>query len=193
MPPIWPTTDEYLRIRKSVTDTSEGDELVQYYQNLTRPTDADQMAENLAFVVLASGWKYESAKQKFDPVMRALRSGSPVHPGAFGHLGKSQAIETIWRDRSRLFAELQQVSDDDELLEWCSQLPWIGDVTKYHAAKDLGADVAKPDIWMDRIATIAGESVQTLCRRLANATGDRVATVDVVLWYAASHEMIARL
>ena len=68
----------------------------------------------------------------------------------------------------------------------CASLPWIGDITKYHLAKNLGANVAKPDRWLVRLADAEKTTVDQLCRRLAIATGDRVATVDVVLWRACA-------
>jgi hypothetical protein len=80
---------------------------------------------------------------------------------------------------------------DEELVAWCGALPFIGHITKWQAAKNLGVDAAKPDRWMQRVAPLSNESVAELCDRLAAATGDRVATVDLVIWWAmAKHVLV---
>ena len=37
-----------------------------------------------------------------------------------------------------------------------------------------------------RIANASGESCHELCARIAAVTGDRIATVDLIIWRAAS-------
>lgn len=55
-----------------------------------------------------------------------------------------------------------------------------------HLAKNLGCDVVKPDRWLERLAAAEGTTPHLLCNRLAYASGDRIATVDVVLWRACA-------
>jgi len=70
-------------------------------------------------------------------------------------------------------------------MAFLASLPWIGEITKYHLGKNLGTlDTAKPDRHLVRIA--GAEGAHALCARLARATGDKVATVDVVIWRAAN-------
>ena len=47
-------------------------------------------------------------------------------------------------------------------------------------------DVAKPDRHLVRISEVSGETAEALCQRLSDASGDRVATVDLVIWRAAN-------
>jgi len=75
-------------------------------------------------------------------------------------------------------------------VEFCASLPWIGNITKYHLAKNFGADVAKPDVHLQRLADREGTTAQALCERLAKATGYRAATVDVLLWRACANGII---
>jgi hypothetical protein len=51
-------------------------------------------------------------------------------------------------------------------------------------------NVAKPDRHLERIAERTGETVADLCARLAAVSGDRIATVDYVLWRAAESGLI---
>ena len=100
-----------------------------------------------------------------------------------GKSGKAVAIDTIWRNRDELFLAFQMANDK---VEFARCLPWIGNVTKWHVAKNLGVDCAKPDIHLERVASQYQTTPEALCGELAVATGDRVATADVVLWRACN-------
>jgi len=182
---------EYLRIRKAVTATPVGHDRFEWARSLRRPDNADDLALTLVQVVLASGYSADRAEAAFPNVKRALHAGKSVAL-AFPHPHKAAAIEQLWRNRERLFADFQAFrGGDPEAVAWFGHLPVAyirGPVLRYQAARDTAAaDVAKPDRLMTRIAKLAGESdVQAMCRRLAKASGDRVGTVDVVLWHAAS-------
>lgn len=136
-------------------------------------------------MVVNSGMRNTVAQGIFARVWPALSSGRPVTPALFGHAGKVSAIERVWRLRDDYLSCFRALGPE-QVVDWCESLPWIGRVTKYHLAKNLGADVAKPDRWLERLARAEGATTDELCRRLARASGDRVATVDVVLWRACA-------
>jgi len=65
--------------------------------------------------------------------------------------------------------------------------PYIGDITSYHLAKNLGFPLAKPDRHLARLASWIGfNDVQTLCGTLSKHTGDPISYVDLVLWRFAT-------
>lgn len=133
-----------------------------------------------AFVVLNSGMKNTVASgiwRKVQPTVEAGGSASQV----FGHVGKSAGIDRVYRDRVQLLDEYIAAADK---LDYLRSLPWIGPITCYHLAKNFGLDCAKPDRHLVRIA--GEEGTHALCARLAASTGDRIATVDYVIWRAAS-------
>lgn len=67
------------------------------------------------------------------------------------------------------------------------KFPYIGPITYYHLAKNIGIPVAKPDRHLSRLASDLGFSnVQELCSRLSDETGDRIQVVDLVLWRYAT-------
>jgi hypothetical protein len=68
------------------------------------------------------------------------------------------------------------------------RFPFVGDVTVFHLAKNLGFAYAKPDRHLMRLVRRARmKSAEVLCRWLATATGDTVPYVDLILWrYLAS-------
>jgi hypothetical protein len=168
----------------------------EWSQALRPPTDERALLCEYTWVVLNSGMKNTVARKIMDRVWPLLSSGQAIS-GAFGHKGKVSALEDTWARRYQRFNEFRDIGiagferydsavQVAKILGWCRSLPWIGEITKYHLAKNLGVDVAKPDRWLVRLADAEGETVDGLCARLAAATGDRVATVDVVLWRACA-------
>lgn len=66
--------------------------------------------------------------------------------------------------------------------------PYIGPITAWHLAKNLGCNLAKPDRHLVRVAERFGYScVQEFCQYLSAATDDKVNVIDLILWrYCAS-------
>jgi hypothetical protein len=62
-------------------------------------------------------------------------------------------------------------------------IPFIGEVTAFHLAKNLGFPAAKPDRHLQRLASVLGYSgAASLCRDLSDRSGDSIQMVDSVLW-----------
>lgn len=173
------TTETYQALRKKLYDEGYFHE-IEWAQNVKPVADAHNFWLEYAWVVLNSGMKNQVAQMIWDkvrPVVEAGRSASEV----FRHEGKCKAIDYVWQNREKLF---QDYLKDDDKIEFLKILPYIGEITCWHLAKNFGFDCAKPDRHLVRIA--AAEGVDPMCRRLAQATGDRIATVDLVIWRAAN-------
>jgi hypothetical protein len=192
------TLDKFKEYRERVKQTDEGRRLVDWARNIRRPTDAKELAQISVGVILSSGFSYETARRFVDDVMEALARGQQVE-GVFPHPRKAQAIQYLWRHRSELFETLPDTGSKVDGFRWCSSIPFIrGPVLRYQAVRDLGlADVAKPDRLMVRVARKFAEmgktdeeAVQNMCVRLAGESRERVGTIDVILWSAASHDFI---
>jgi hypothetical protein len=66
-------------------------------------------------------------------------------------------------------------------------LPFIGPVTSYHLARNLGHEAVKPDLHLVRLAAHYGfHTPLDLCTFLAEQRGERVGVIDLVLFHAAS-------
>lgn len=178
------TAEEFNSLVLALGDIAAED--IEWAESLTPPRDAEDFALEAIFVIANSGMKNTVARGIYDRCAAALRAGTPVAQ-VFRHPGKAAAIETIWRDRVQLHAAFLAAADK---LAFCESLPWIGGITKYHLAKNFGADVAKPDVHLQRLADREGCTAQELCERLAKATGYRVATVDTVLWRACANGIL---
>jgi hypothetical protein len=64
---------------------------------------------------------------------------------------------------------------------------FIGPVTGFHLAKNVGLDIVKPDRHLTRMAEAAGFSCpEALCATIAEVIGDRLSVIDLVLWRYAT-------
>lgn len=177
---------EFAGLVAGVMDAGYGEDII-WAETVGPPDDAYEFAREAIYVICNSGMRFTVARQIFDRVMEALEAGHSAST-KFGHPGKAGAIDEIWANRFNLHAAYLAAADK---VEWCGTLPWIGGITKYHLAKNFGADVAKADVHLQRLATHYRTTAQELCERIAAATGYRVATVDVVLWRACAIGLIA--
>jgi hypothetical protein len=175
------TVKRFRRIERALREAGHGDD-TNWAEHLEPPRDADEFARAAIYVVVNSGMSYAVARGIYARCLLALqRKGSARR--VFGHKAKAGAIDRIWADRERLFEEY---GASDDKLEFCHSLPWIGPTTKFHLAKDLGVDVAKPDVHLARLALRDRTTVPRMCARLARQTGYRVATIDTILWRACA-------
>jgi hypothetical protein len=175
------TPQRYQSLRAAVIEAGYGRDIA-WAQSVRVPESAEAFAGEAIWVILCSGMREQVARIIQGRVQGAIEAGRPVIE-VFRHAGKAAAIDRIWRERAALFAEFQE---SDDKVEWCRSLPWIGDITKWHLAKNLGVDCAKPDVHLARVAEHYGTTPAALCAALAVASGDRVATVDYVIWRACN-------
>jgi hypothetical protein len=174
------TSADFHRIVTLLGGQAQAD--ITWAENTAPPDSAEEFALEAIYVICNSGMKNTVALGVYRRCVAALEERRPVRE-VFGHPGKAAAIETIWRDRDALFLAYCKST---ERLTFLESLPWIGNITKYHLAKNFGVDVAKPDVHLQRLADREGCTVQALCERLATSVGLRVASVDTVLWRACA-------
>jgi len=155
---------------------------IEWSENCGPPTSPEAFARETIFVICNSGMKNTVARGIFNRVCGALARGESAR-AVFNHPGKARAIDDIWGRREEYFTGFLAAAD---ALEYCASIPWIGGITKYHLAKNFGAQVAKPDVHLQRLAALEDSTPQALCERLAQERGFKVATVDVLLWRACA-------
>lgn len=179
------TLKRFRRIERALQQAGYGDDSL-WSEQISPPADAEQFAEAAVYVICNSGMHYRVAQDIFQRCMASLRRKGSVRK-AFRHPGKSKAIGSIWKGREQLFAAYV---DADDKLEFCQSLPWIGPVTSHHLAKDLGVDIAKPDVHLARLARRDKTTVSRMCAKLSRLTGYRQATIDTMLWRACATGII---
>jgi len=161
-------------------------EVIDWSETIEAPATAEEFAKRAIYVICNSGMAVTIGAPIAHRCIARLEEGGSAAE-VFGHPGKRQAIDNIWRDRAEHFVAYQGANVQ---LEFLQSLPWIGPVTRYHLAKNLGADEAKPDVHMGRLARRDKKTTRALCRRLARQTGYRIATIDSVLWRACADGLL---
>jgi len=139
----------------------------------------EEFLHQYVWVVLNAGMKNQVAQGIFQ---RFFDSKCDLQ--VIRHRGKRSAIRCALREYEKWYTAMLSADSKPAYLE---TLPWIGPVTKYHLARNLGLDVAKPDRHLTRLADHFGfRDVQEMCQNVSLSTGDRVGVVDVVLWRASN-------
>ena len=179
------TLNRFRRIETILRQHGYG-QTIEWSESIEPPTSADEFAKEAIYVICNSGMAVTVGAPVARRCIAKLEEGGSAAE-VFGHPGKRQAIDDIWQDRDKHFVAFQAASSK---LEFLQSLPWIGPVTRYHLAKNLGADEAKPDVHMERLARRERATTRTLCKRLARKTGYRVATVDSILWRACADGLL---
>ena len=149
-----------------------------------------------AWVVLCSGFREKVVARAFravsdaflqwesaDEIARQGETCIQAASHAFANDRKLRDIVRIAELVAATGADRIRSMDDVVLLRFCAGLPGIGSITARHLARNVGANVAKPDRHLVRIAGILGfGDVDNLCSAVSRLSGDRVAVVDAVLW-----------
>jgi len=189
---IHPATDFYFKAKIAVEKEGYGDEAA-WAENI-KPLEKqtyETFVGEYVWVVLNAGMKEQVARGIYDRFWAAMKAypatGSPYE--VIGHYGKRKAIREMMLRHHTVLWELQNAADPVAYLE---TLPWIGPITKYHLARNLGIDVVKPDRHLVRLAERFGfasplEMCQAIQADLATLVEphlrpDRLGTIDVVLW-----------
>ena len=163
---------------------------IAWAESIRPPANPESFALEAIFVICNSGMKNTVARRIFERVSSAIHDYRPVME-VFKHPGKAAAIESIWSNRTNLHQQwIALDGQPQKQLDFCAGLPWIGGITKYHLAKNFGANLAKPDVHLQRLADREGCTAHQLCARLARESGMRIATVDTLLWRACANGLI---
>ena len=164
-------------------------------------TENDFLRE-AAWVILSTGMRESVIRGKFLGISEAfrqwrsareiLRNRNQCQKQAmkmFGHLGKISAIIDIAQEVDDVGFDSVRKCIIEEGVEYLGKFHFIGPVTRYHLAKNLGLDVVKPDRHLVRISKVAlFSSPHELCQKISYLTGDRLGVVDLVIWRYATIE-----
>ncbi len=206
--------DKKLREMGLDSDAQSFDEI---RENLShrRVLDADAFAENCVYVILAGGFSQKTAKRIHGEIMNFLRTRGADFDGLFSlfhNKNKISAVCKIWNRRAQLRDEYYSLNDTDSRVNYLAGLPHIGKITANHLARNLGEDVVKYDIWIQRLGALytgnpelnskidnkklcdeikcaCDDMFDCLCRQ----TGLPRGYIDVVLWKSSQVGLIKEL
>ncbi len=162
-------------------------------------SEADFLREH-AWVALSAGMHEHVVRRRFDAISRCFcdwQSASAIveneencRGGAlmyFNNVRKIDGIIHTARVLASLDFESYKVTIRRDPLTVLQTLPFVGPVTRYHLAKNIGLPFAKPDRHLVRLAKSVGYvDVQRFCQDISDSVHDSVPVVDIVLWRFAS-------
>ena len=174
---------------------------------------ADDFAYECFYVVCVAGFKQDYAKAMCDKIIKLTKENKNFTiedlSKIYGNKLKVKAIKTIWDNREFYKNKFYELESVDDKVEFLGSLPYIGNITKYHLARNLGLDFVKYDIWIQRLGvalygtedfvskvnnTKLIPEIKQFCdimfNKLKEETGEKVGFIDVVLWRSCQKGLI---
>ncbi len=171
----------------------------------------DEFASAVAYVILAGGFSQKTAKKIHRIIMDIL----PTNPTPqdllqiFNNKNKINAIVKIWDNRNTFCNEYYKINELSEKLAYLETLPHIGKITANHLARNLGENLVKYDIWIQRLGVLysgnpdlykkidnakLNPEIKQVCDdmfdHLIQETGLPRGYIDVVLFKACQNNLI---
>ena len=171
----------------------------------------ESFADACAYVILAGGFSQKTAKKIHTVICDALRAGADADAlfQIFHNKNKINAIVKIWQNRNALTDEYYAQKTLDDKLAFIQKLPHIGKITSHHLARNLGENIVKYDIWIQRLgvlyagnpaffALVDNKNLNPVVKQycddmfayLAAQTKLPIGYIDVVLFRAAQNKLI---
>ena len=197
-------------IRKLGAD-SDAQSFDEIRENLSHPKklSPNEFADMCAYVILAGGFSQKTAKRIHKQIMDSIHTNGADYDTLFSmfhNKNKINAICEIWNNKNALCAGYYGIDDLDEKLKFLAHLPHIGKITANHLARNLGENVVKYDIWIQRLGAkytnknleidngkLKPETKQAcdeMFAHLSVETGLPRGYIDVVLWKACQIGLI---
>ena len=179
------TPHKYLDLKQAIIDKGYEADII-WAENVQKCKLPEDFVLQFIFVVCNSGMKAQIAQGIYKKILQAICDKKDISE-VFGHKGKVSAIKHVIKNQNEIFSDY--INSNDKL-SFCESLPWIGPITKYHLAKNLGENYIKPDRHLVRIASMYKTGPLQLCQKLSDKIGDSLNTVDTVIWRAANLGLI---
>ena len=182
-------------------------------ENLSHPKKLSpiEFANTVSYVILAGGFSQKTAKRIHKIIMEKMPENPSVDDllKIFNNKNKINAIVKIWNNRDNFCNEFYMCKNLEEKLSFLQKLPHIGKITANHLARNLGENVVKYDIWIQRLGVLYGRNpvlyqkidngkldtdIKKCCddmfEHLHNETRLPIGYIDVVLWKALQNHLI---
>lgn len=190
----------YMTAKERVIEAGFAEEIDWQEEVVNNDFDEPTFLREAAWVVLSVGFREAIVRRRFSEVSRAFFHWSSAdlimterescRTNALLAFGNHQKINAILKIVERVEAEgigmiRKQIADRG--IEFIRELPFMGPVTARHLAKNLGMVMVKPDRHLTRLADKTGyETVEGMCRTIADVVGDSLSVIDIVIWRYAT-------
>lgn len=185
-------------------------------ENLSNPKKLlpDEFASTVAYVILAGGFSQKTAKRIHQIIMQKMPENPIVEDllKIFNNKNKINAIVNVWENRQSFCDVFYKCKTLDDKLNYLQKLPHIGKITANHLARNLGENVVKYDIWIQRLGVVysgnhriaqnidngkLNPEIKKCCdnmfEHLEKETNLPRGYIDVVLWKASQNGLIKEL
>lgn len=190
----------YLQAKREIIEEGYGWELEWQAQVSLESINECDFLREVGWVIVSCGLREQSVRCIFDRISSAFLEWHSAELIMERHEQCRARALRAFRHQQKIdaiFGLINYVSIEGftntknrlahEGIEFIRQFRYMGPVTSYHLAKNIGLDVVKPDRHLTRIAQLAGyDTPNTLCRDIASVVGDKLSVVDIVIWRYAN-------
>ncbi len=177
-----------------------------------KPLSDYDFARQAIYVILSGGFSQKTAKKVHSQIIDFLsQNPNPKFDDLFAifhNKNKINAIIKIWENRQKYRDFYYNLNSLEKKLSYLSSLPHIGKITANHLARNLGEDIVKYDIWIQRLGVaFSGIDLQNkidngkldpdikkacddMFEFLVIETGLPRGYIDVVLWKSCQNGLI---
>ncbi|MFT4432099.1 hypothetical protein ACMX25_01710 [Caballeronia sp. 15715] len=174
--------------------------------SLSSFTETDLLRE-AAWVILCSGFREATVRRLFDYISLCFCDWESAKAITEASGACVVAARSCFRNEKKLMAIVRVAEQIEEAgFETMKQavlsdpigelrrLPYIGPITTWHLAKNLGFDAGKPDRHLLRISEKLGfDGVNSFCQTISVASGEQAKVVDLIVWrYMADNPALFR-
>ncbi len=203
--------EKQLRDNGLDSDNQSFDEILENLQN-RKIYPPDEFAYHCMYVILAGGFSQKTAKKIHQTIIDLIKihgANFDILIKTFNNKNKINAICKIWENRHNFCNEYYTQKSLTDKLNYLQKLPHIGKITANHLARNLGEDVVKYDIWIQRLGCTFVNNpklsekinngnlctdIKTACDNmfihLCNETKLPRGYIDVVLWKSLQQGLI---
>ena len=195
------------------SDDKSFDEIKKILSNPPR-LSPKEFASTVCYVILAGGFSQKTAKRIHKILMEKLPENPAVDDllKIFNNKNKINAICKVWQNRENFCDSFYKCLTLQDKLNYLQKLPHIGKITANHLARNLGENVVKYDIWIQRLGVLytgkqalyekidngkLDDEIKRGCddmfAHLEKETGLPRGYIDVVLWKASQNHLIQGL
>lgn len=149
---------------------------IEYVRSIKPLNEQDSITffREYVWVVLNAGMREQVARNIFNKFMEKMDLDK------IRHIGKRSAIRSAIYEYEKWFEQLQK---SENKIEFLDTLPWIGPITKYHLARNIGIDTVKPDRHLVRLAEGYGyKTPLELCQEIQKTIPEKLGVIDLILW-----------
>lgn len=165
-----------------------------------------EFAKEVIYVILAGGFSQKTAKRKFFEITEFIEKYGAQDIQSllkiFNNKNKINAISKVWINQKNYCDKYYLMKDHEEKVEYLGTLPHIGKITRNHIARNLGINMVKYDVWIQRLGTYLlgsekdldligfplNSKIENYAKKVFDDVSDKtnnpIGYIDVILWKA---------